>query len=135
MQITGRVLDRGQGKVKGEAVVFEVPFSFIGDFDPASGKVSMSGHPLFGCSLKDKILVIPTSRGGTIAPYIAYYAKKNKVSPAAILCNIADTITLECALTADIPIMDNFAEDITKVLLTGDKLEINTDTGLVEVFR
>lgn len=133
MRINGKVLNGGN--IKGQVVVFEVPFSFIGDFNPDSGTVTMSGHPLFGNSLKDKILVIPSSRGGTIAPYIAYYAKKNNVSPAAILCNIADTITLECALTIDIPIMDKFTEDITKVLSTGDQVEINTDRGYIEVFK
>lgn len=133
MRINGKVLN--SGKVKGKALVFEVPFSFIGDLSPDSGAVTMSGHPLFGNSVKDKILVIPTSRGGTIAPYIAYYAKKNKVAPAAILCNIADTITLECALTIDIPIMDSFTEDITKALSTGDEVEVNTDKGYIEVFK
>lgn len=133
MRINGKTLNGGN--ISGEAIVFDVPFSFIGDFNPDLGTVTMSGHPLFGKSVKDKILVIPTSRGGTIAPYIAYYAKKNNVSPAAILCNIADTITLECALTIDIPIMDKFTEDITKVLSTGDLVEINSDGGYIEVSK
>lgn len=133
MRIKGKSLNNG--KVRGKALVFDVPFSFIGDMCPDTGTVTMSGHPLFGESLKDKILVIPTSRGGTIAPFIAYHAQKNNVAPAAILCNIADTITLECALTIDIPIMDSFEEDITRLLVSGDELEIDTNNNCIEVFR
>ena len=134
MRIKGRVIN-GVDNVKGEAMVFESPFSFIGDMSPDLGTVTMSGHPLFGKSLKGKILVIPTGRGGTIAPYIAYHAKENHAAPKAILCNFADTITLECALTIDIPIMDQFPVDITGALSTGDKVEVNVNSGYVEVFN
>jgi predicted aconitase with swiveling domain len=130
-RITGKSLNRGC--VKGQAVVFEVPFSFIGDFDPNTGKVTMNGHPLFGTVLKDKILVIPTGKGGTIAPYIAYYAQKNGVAPIAILCNKADSITLECALTIDIPIMEGFSDDITRRVTTGSEIEVNGDEGFIEI--
>jgi predicted aconitase with swiveling domain len=131
MKLVGKSLNKGH--VKGEAVVFEVPFSFIGDLNPDNGKVTMTGHPLFGTSLKDKILVFPTGRGGTIAPYIAYYAQKNHVAPRAILCNQADSITLECALTIDIPIMDNFSGDITRQVTTGGMIEVNGDEGFIEL--
>ncbi len=131
MRIKGRVLNTGT--VSGEAVVFDKGFSFIGDMDPATGTVTMTGSENHGRSLKDKILVIPTGRGGTIAPYIAYYAKKNAAAPLAILCNSADTITLECALVIDIPIMDQFPTDITKTARTGNRVSVNGREGFVEL--
>ena len=34
--------------LSGEALVLDVPFSFIGDFDPDTGKITILNHPLFG---------------------------------------------------------------------------------------
>ncbi|MCR4441824.1 MAG: DUF126 domain-containing protein [Peptococcaceae bacterium] len=125
MRFTGRVLNAGY--VRGEAVVIDVPFSFIGDVNPTNGEITLTGHHLFGTPLKGKIMVIPTGKGGTIAPYIAYQLKKNDKAPLAILCNHIEPVTLECALTMDIPVLDGFMGDITKEIKTGDYLEINED--------
>ena len=118
----GRALN--PGKVSGEAVVFQTPFSFIGDMSPQTGEVTMARHPNFGMSLKDKVLVFETGRGGTIAPFMLYLARKNQVGPCAILCDHADMLTLECALTVDIPIFDDFGVKITREIENGDKLEL-----------
>jgi len=132
MKLNGRVLNAGN--VSGEAVVIDVPFSFIGDVNPINGQITLTGHRLFGTSLKGKIMVIPTGRGGTIAPYIAYQLKKNGMAPLAILCNDIEPVTLECALTMDIPVLDRFKIDITKEIGTGDCLRVDED-GTVVVLK
>ncbi|HHU02861.1 MAG TPA: DUF126 domain-containing protein [Christensenellaceae bacterium] len=121
----GRVLN--PGRAKGEALVFNLPFSFIGDMSPKTGEITMVGHPNFGMSVKNKVLVFQTGRGGTIAPYMLYEAVKNNVGPCAILCDNADMLTLECALTVDIPIYDAFGEKITEALKNGDMVELKPD--------
>lgn len=115
------------GKAKGEALVFQTPFSFIGDMSPLTGEITMARHPNFGMNLKDKVLVFQTGRGGTIAPFILYQAVKNGVGPCAILCDHADMLTLECALTVDIPIFDDFGEKITEALSNVDTVELEPD--------
>jgi len=124
-EIMGKALNKGYAR--GEAVVFQVPFSFIGDMSPKTGEVTMVGHPNFGIPLKNKILVVTTGRGGTIAPYILYEAMKNQVAPAAILCDKADMLTLECALTVNIPILDGQGNAFTSLIQTGDMIEIKDD--------
>lgn len=119
---TGRALN--PGRAVGPAVVFDTPFSFIGDMSPETGEVTMARHPNFGMSHKDAVLVIPTGRGGTIAPFMLYQAVKNGVGPRAILCDHADMLTLECALTVDIPIFDGFDSSITRQLKNGNLLEL-----------
>ena len=131
MRITGKALNGGYAK--GEAVVLDVPFSFIGDMNPYTGELTMIGHPLFGTSLKNKVLVIPTGKGGTIAPYIAYYAQKNGNAPVALLCNKADFLTLESALTINIPVMEDFSADITTQINTGSQVEVNAGQGYIEI--
>ena len=123
--LKGRPLN--PGNAKGEALVFRTPFSFIGDMSPETGEITMARHPNFGMSLKDRVLVFQTGRGGTIAPFMLYQAQKNGVGPCAILCDHADMLTLECALTVDIPIFDNFGVQITEELENGDFIELESD--------
>jgi len=129
MKLRGRVINGG--KVKAEAVVLDVPFSFIGDFDPDTGKLAIEGHPLFGESLANKILVCPTGKGGTIAPFIAYQAWQKGNAPAAILCEKAEPLLCESAIAIDIPVLDAFDQDIVAVIKTGQSISINNDEVIV----
>lgn len=130
MKMKGRVINGG--KASGEALVLDVPFSFIGDFDPDTGKLTIPNHPLSGESIADKILVCPTGKGGTIAPFIAYQAKKEGNAPAAILCAKVEPLLCESALTIDIPILDCFSESPVRTIKTGQSLRIEEDWVYVE---
>ena len=125
MKMKGRVINGGNAS--GEALVLDVPFSFIGDFDPETGKITILNHPLFGKSLANKILVCPTGKGGTIAPFIAYQAKKKGNAPAAILCKKVEPILCESALAIDIPILDSLSEDPVEHIKTGQFITIQND--------
>jgi predicted aconitase with swiveling domain len=125
MKMKGRVINGGNAS--GEALVLDVPFSFIGDFDPDTGKITILNHPLFGKSLANKILVCPTGKGGTIAPFIAYQAKKKGNAPAGILCKKVEPILCESALAIDIPILDSFSEDPVQRIKTGQFISIEND--------
>lgn len=126
MKLKGRVINSGQ--VQAEALVLDVPFSFIGDFDPDTGEVTIEGHPLSGQNLANKILVCPSGKGGTIAPFIAYRAKQKGVAPVGILCRKADPLLCESALAINIPILDSFDEDPVSCIKTGMSVTINHDT-------
>jgi len=125
MKIKGRVINGGNAS--GEALVLNVPFSFIGDFDPDTGNITILNHPLFGKSLANKILVCPTGKGGTIAPFIAYQAKKKGNAPAAILCRKVEPILCESALAINIPILDSLSEDPVQRIKTGQFIIIEND--------
>lgn len=129
MRLKGRVINGG--KVKAEAVVLDVPFSFIGDFDPDTGKLAIEGHPLCGESLANKILVCPTGKGGTIAPFIAYQAWQKGNAPAGILCEEAEPLLCESAIAIDIPILDRFDENPVETITTGQSVSINNDEVIV----
>jgi predicted aconitase with swiveling domain len=121
----GRIINGGNAS--GEALVLNVPFSFIGDFDPDTGNITILNHPLFGKSLANKILVCPTGKGGTIAPFIAYQAKKKGNAPAAILCKKVEPILCESALAINIPILDFLSEDPVQRIKTGQLISIEDD--------
>lgn len=123
------------GNARGEALVFDVPFAFIGDVDSKNGEITMADHPLRGSNMKDKVLIMTTGHGGTIASFMAYELLKNGCKPAAILCNIADSITIECGIVMGIPVVDGFDEDITKSFKLGDMLLVDGRSGNVMVER
>lgn len=127
--LKGRVIN--QGAAQGEAVVLKAPFSFIGDFDPASGTLVMEGHPLHGREVAGKVLVCAGGKGGTIAPFIAYVAARAGKGPAAVLCAKADPILTECALVMGIPMLDGFDGDILAAVPDGGRVRV--DGALVEV--
>ena len=126
MMLQGRVINGGVAS--GEALVLQEPFSFIGDFDPETGLLNIPKSGLADQSIADKILVFPTGKGGTIAPWMAYEAAKNKTAPVAILCQEAEPITCEVAITIDIPLLDSFEANIIETLKTGQKLKIDGNT-------
>lgn len=129
-ELIGKALN--PGKVSGKAIVFHTAFSFIGDMSSETGEVTMTGSKHFGESLKGKVLVFQTGRGGTIAPFILYKAVKNGVGPCAILCDKADMLTLECALTVNLPILDHFEDGkITELVNDGDVLRLDGNTVTV----
>ena len=130
MKLEGRVINGG--KAEGTAVVLDVPFSFIGDFDAASGTLVIAGHPLYGTNIAGKVLVCPTGKGGTIAPFIAYQARQAAKAPAAILCENADPILCECALVIDIPILDQFGTSPVEAIETGQRVTITDKEVTVE---
>lgn len=129
MKLKGRIINGGHAE--GEAFVLDTAFSLIGDFDPETGKYAVEGHPLFGKSLANKILVCPTGKGGTIAPFIAYQAWKNGTAPAAVLCQKADPILCESALTINIPVLDSFDLNVVENIKTGQHVSVRDDEVIV----
>jgi len=125
IKMHGRVINGGA--VRGQAVMLDMPFSFIGDFDPESGRLTLHNHQMNGESIANKILVCTTGKGGTIAPFIAYQAKQRGKAPAAILCNRGEPILCESAIAIDIPILDAFDVDIVACIKTGQLVIVEND--------
>ncbi len=132
LQIKGRVINGGEAT--GEAVVYKEPFSFVGDFDPDTGKLNIKDKLLKNKVLSGKILVCPTGKGGTMAPYIAYNSKKKGNAPAAILCTKIEPIIAEAAITIDIPLIDKFDQDPVECIKNGQNVEIKSN-GIVIVYN
>ena len=133
MELRGRTVNSGDAE--SEAVVLDNPFNFTSDFDPKNGTLANKGHPLYGKKIGNRILVIPSAKGAVTAAVTIYHAKKMGNAPLAILCRKADPITVECAMVADIPIMDSFDKDILKVIKTGDRVRVLGEEGLVKIKR
>lgn len=133
LHLKGRTVNSGTGK--GRAVVSKFPFSFLGDFDPSTGKISSPDNEHFGQSLKGKIFVCPTGKGSSGGPGVAYLAKRADNMPVAMILGKIEPVIASAILTADIPAVDQLDQDPLKVINTGDFVEVDADTGIVKVTK
>jgi len=123
------------GKAEGEALVSKIPFSFIGELDPSTGRIPAPSHELFGQSVKDKIFVCPTGKGSSGGPGIAYLAKKAGNMPRAMIVKELEPVLAAAILTADIPAVDMLDKDPLAVIKTGDYIKLDADKGTVLVMK
>lgn len=119
-----------KGRTKGQAIVTQVPFSFVGDFDPKTGLINHPDSDIYQLSITDKILVCPAGRGGTLAPIIAYEAKEFGNLPKGIICSHVDPLLVEAAIVNDITLVELKSTEEFREFENGQNIEI-TEKGKV----
>ena len=122
-----------EGRAKGEAIVFDGAFSFLGDFDPVTGKCLIKTPELEGRSMIDKVLVCNTGKGSSRGPLNTYRAMKANTCPKAIVCMEAEPVLAAAAIIANMPMVDRLDKNPVAVIKTGDWVKVDADNGVVEV--
>ena len=120
-----------KGKASGELLVSNEPISFLGGVDPETGEVIDINHELKGQIIKDKILFIPGGKGSTVGSYVIFQMRKNNTAPKAIICLKAEPIIATGAIMSNIPMVDS--PDNTENLVNGQKVEVNSDEGIIKL--
>ena len=130
IKLKGRVIV--EGYCKAEALVSIKPISFLGEVDPADGKIIEKNHDLCGKCIKDKVLCFPHGHGSTVGSYVLYSLAKKNLAPKAIINQTADSVIVVGAIIANIPMIDQI--DI-KQIRTGDIVEVNACDGFVKILK
>ena len=121
-------------KVEGEALVADDNFSARYDLDRIRGVFSRPQHKLAGESYRDKILVLNTAKGGVASAWMLHEMKSRGIAPKAILFNNANTILAQGAALADMAMVDRFADgDVTTLIKSGERVEVDPENGIVRV--
>jgi len=120
-------------KVKGEALVANDNFSARYDLDREKGVFSRKTHKLFNESYVDKILVLNVAKGGVASAWMFKNMVDSEIAPKALLLNFANPIIAQGAAHANLPLIDRFDVDITKVIKSGYKLNLEPEFGKVVV--
>lgn len=121
-----------EGKCTAEALVSTKPISFLGDVDPATGKIVDKRHDLYGECVKDKVLCFPHGHGSTVGSYVLYSLAKNRLAPKAIINHRADPVIVVGAVIANIPMIDHV--DISQIR-TGELVEVDAYEGIVKISK
>ena len=120
---------------EGEALVSRDPIHFLMDIAPETGIVIGIKHSLYGKNVTDKILVIPSAKGGVMSTMAIAELIKNKNGPKALLYNKTNPIMVQGAVLTNIPIMDGFEQNPVEVIRSGDWIKIKPAQGIIEVGR
>ena len=121
------------GKAEGEAVVYNGAFSFLGDLNPATGKVPVPRHQLEGTSLVDKVFVFTTGKGSSGGDFAAWAAKENGNAPAAIICLESEPVLSGAVIITGIPTVDRPEKNVFELIRTGDYVKVDATRGIIEV--
>lgn len=127
------------GEARGKALVGDEPLSFWGGYDWKTGEIIDRRHVLSGNIAKDKILVVPFTRGSSTTTAVLLEAIRAKTAPAAIITTDTDfffalaSVVAEQLYASPLPLVALAEGDFAK-LKTDDAIQI-TQEGLVVISR
>jgi predicted aconitase with swiveling domain len=127
---------RGYGQaVEGEALVMREGFSPRYDLDRLSGIISRIGHSVEGQSIKDRVLVIPTVKGGVAAGWAFFDLLHKHIAPRAIVFGKLNPVMVQGAVLAKIPITEGWSDDASALIATGDLVRVDPPALTVTVVQ
>ncbi|HID43798.1 MAG TPA: DUF126 domain-containing protein [Archaeoglobaceae archaeon] len=125
-EIKGRVISRGEAK--GEVILSQKNFSFLGDVDVKTGIVVAEDSDITGKSISGKIFIFPYGRGSTVGSYSLLSMRKKNTAPAGIINIECDAVIAVGAIISSIPLVDRLEEDPFEIFEEGDIVKIKDDT-------
>ena len=119
------------GRAVGEALVLREPIGFQGEIDE-EGNIVAAGHPYAGESVSNKILIYPEAKGSSGGCMMLRLLAKRGKKPAAIVnTRNLDPNLVEGAILADIPMLCYPEKDPYEIISTGDRVEVDGETGIL----
>jgi len=136
-----KIIIQGRGVIpgiaEGEALVCPLSITGWGGIDPATGIIKEYGNPNRGQSIKNKILVLPGSKGSN--GWSCYFGA-TRVSGAAprgwIFTRIDSSAGVASAVLKIPTVVDiEGGQDPCQMIATGDRVKIDGQTGKITVFK
>ena len=128
---TGPLESSGKGlesqrewEITGEALVTDVPITFLGFVNRETGTIEEEGHPLDGISMANKILIFPKGSGSTVAPYVLLGLFYNGNGPKAIINTDLDQQTIPACSLLAVPYAHSFKDNPCMEINSGDKINL-----------
>lgn len=128
---------KGRGAVKGVAEGYAIvaPNSIQGwaGVNDMTGEIIEKGHVEEGEYIKDKILVLPGSKGSNGWSGHFNATKINNVGPAGWIFTKLDSRAGVAGAVLDIPMVVDLEQDPFELIETGDWIKVDGDKGIVEI--
>lgn len=124
------------GEANGIALVSPEPLSFWGGYDWKSGEITDRRHPLSGENAKNKILVLPFTRGSSTTTAVLIEAIREGTAPIGIITTATDFFFALASVVADelyeksFPLMALSIADFN-LIKTGDQINIKKSGELI----
>ena len=135
MTTTLKVL-RGYGEpVEGEALVMREGFSPRYDLDRLTGVISRIGHSAEGLSIKDRILVIPTVKGGVAGGWAFLDLLHKGIAPKALVFGKLNPVMVQGAVLAKIPITEGWSTNALDQFSNRDVIRVDPQARTIALVR
>ncbi len=121
--------------VEGEAVVSAEGFSPRYDLDRVTGVISKIGHSLEGVHLRDKILIVPTAKGGVAAGWAFLDIKEKGFAPKALVFGKTNPVMVQGAVFAGMTITEGWSPSAPEHIRTGDIVRVDPREKTIRVLR
>jgi hypothetical protein len=121
--------------VEGEALVSREGFSPRYDLDRTTGVITKIGHDLEGKELKDKILIIPTAKGGVAAGWALFDLRSKGFAPKALVFGKTNPVMVQGAVFADLTISEGWVPNALEAIATGDLVRVDPKRKTIEVLK
>jgi predicted aconitase with swiveling domain len=125
MSATIRVQRAWGPTVEGEALVMKEGFSPRYDLNRVTGIITRIGHSCEGQSVKDKVLVIPTTKGGVAGGWAFVDLLKKGIAPRALVFGKLNPVMVQGAVLAEMTITEGWDEDASKRIATGQRVTVD----------
>ncbi len=110
--------------VEGEVLVMREGFSPRYDLDRLTGAISRIGHSAEGQSIRDRILVIPTSKGGVAGGWAFHDLLHKDIAPKALVFGRLNPVMVQGAVLAGMPISEGWSQDLVALLESGQRVRL-----------
>ena len=125
LESSGKGLEsQSEWEITGEALVTDVPITFLGFVNRETGTIEEEGHPLDGISMANKILIFPKGSGSTVAPYVLLGLFYNGNGPKAIINTDLDQQTIPACSLLAVPYAHSFEDNPCIEINSGDKINL-----------
>jgi predicted aconitase with swiveling domain len=121
--------------VEGEALVMREGFSPRYDLDRTTGLISRIGHSVEGHQVKDRILVIPTSKGGVAGGWAFFDMLHKGIAPMALVFGKLNPVMVQGAVLARMPVTEGWSVNALDHIATGDVVRIDPAQRTLTVVR
>lgn len=111
--------------VRGQALVMREGFSPRYDLDRWTGIISRIGHSAEGESIRDRILIIPTTKGGVAGGWAFLDLLNKGIAPKALLFGKLNPVMVQGAVLARMPVMEGWDLNLLDLVRTGDTIELD----------
>lgn len=127
---------RALGKVvRGEALVSKEGFSPRYDLDRTTGQITKIGHSLEGAFINDKIMIIPSAKGGVAAGWAFADIAEKGFALKALVFGKLNPVMVQGAVFAGITITEGWTPNALEAIRTGDLIEVDPDAKMIRILN
>jgi len=121
--------------VEGEALVMREGFSPRYDLDRTTGVISRIGHSVEGQSVRDRILVIPTSKGGVAGGWAFLDLLQKGIAPLGMVFGKLNPVMVQGAVLAGMPLTEGWHPNALECIGSGDLIRVDPSSRTIVVLR